>query len=151
MDFELIGSSVGARRREPDLSVALGTLRPNSTAVVRWWMTSSLSGTFRNFSAAFSNANPLGDERLSLLDELEIHELVRNVKLFGGDGGDADDGVLDFLVNDVMDAEGEPEAVYDSRDLTRADVGFGSFDEGRSVEAQVMPVCADSAQQGCEV
>ena len=59
-------------------------------------MISSLQGEFKNYSASFENNNPLGDPKLSILDELQIHELFRNVEIFGSN---KDDGVLDFLVS----------------------------------------------------
>ena len=35
-----------------------------------------------NYSATFENINPLGDPQLSILDELKIHELIRNVMIY---------------------------------------------------------------------
>ena len=52
-----------------------------------------------NYSASFEYMNPLGDPRLSVLDELVIHDLIRNVQIPRGEY----DGILDFLVNDKSD------------------------------------------------
>ena len=80
------------------LTVMFGDVAPNTTVVARWQIISSLQGEFMNYSATFENINPLGDPRLSILDELEIHELIRNVMIYSE--SNENDGILDFLVND---------------------------------------------------
>ncbi len=116
-------------------------------------MITSLQGHFTNYSATFTNVNPLGDERLSLLDELVIHELIRNVRIYAVGGG-VDDGVLDFLANDRKDASVVPDALYDSRDLARRPVEFGDFDEDKSTAASEIRLCSgmeNPETHDCEV
>lgn len=62
--------------------VDLGDLPGLSTAVVTWWMVSSVEGTFANYSAAFRSRSPLGDESLSVVQEVLAHELVALVRLY---------------------------------------------------------------------
>ncbi len=124
VNFKLIGSSLGSQPRQPSLSLELGSLGTNETAVVRWWMTCSLEGTFKNYSATFENTNPLGDEKLSVLDELAVHELIHNVMLMN-QGPGKEDSVLDFLVNDRKDIDFVPDAVYDSATLQPRAVFLG--------------------------
>ena len=121
VNFMIIGANIGNDSITPSLSLTLGDLNPQSTVVVRWFMVSSLQGEFKNFSATFQNINPLGDPRLSILDELEIHELTRNVRIYN----EGDDGILDFLVNEKRDIGGYPDALYDSKTLTRYNVNRG--------------------------
>ena len=121
VNFMITGSMIGNSSITPSLSLTLGDLNPQSTVVVRWFMVSSLQGEFKNFSATFQNINPLGDPRLSILDELEIHELTRNVRIYN----EGDDGILDFLVNERQDIGGYPDALYDSMTLTRYNVNRG--------------------------
>ncbi|CAN0355775.1 unnamed protein product [Lampetra fluviatilis] len=117
--FQIIGASLGSEPMSSSLQVRFGDLQPFETRVARWWMTSSLLGEFKNYSATFQNKNPLGDPRLSLLDELKIHKLVRNVRI----AGDGDDGLLDFLVTDSLSSGiAYPDRLYDSKDLRYADV-----------------------------
>ena len=123
VNFMITGSMIGNSSITPSLSLTLGDLNPQSTVVVRWFMVSSLQGEFKNFSATFQNINPLGDPRLSILDELEIHELTRNVRIYN----EGDDGILDFLVNERPDIGGYPDALYDSNTLTRYNVSKGSM------------------------
>ena len=88
----IICAMIGNGSIEPSLMVTFGDVPPDATKVARWQILSSLQGEYRNYSATFENINPLGDPNLSILDELEIHELIRNLKIYG---------VLDFLVNEM--------------------------------------------------
>ena len=123
INFMIIGANIGNGSITPSLSLTLGDLNPQSTVVVRWFMISSLQGEFKNFSATFQNINPLGDSRLSILDELEIHELTRNVRIYD----EGDDGILDFLANERRDIGAYPDALYDSKTLTRYNVSEGEI------------------------
>ena len=123
INYMIIGANIGNGSITPSLSLTLGDLNPQSTVVVRWFMISSLQGEFKNFSATFQNINPLGDSRLSILDELEIHELTRNVRIYNED----DDGILDFLANEQQDIGAYPDALYDSKTLTRYNVSEGEI------------------------
>ena len=86
-------------------------------------MISSLQGEFMNCSATFENINPLGDPRLSILDEVEIHELIRNVMIYSDPN--EDDGTLDFLVNERNDFLAYPDVLYSSKTLQRYNVSAG--------------------------
>ncbi len=113
ISFKLIGTNIGTQPITASLNVELGDLSPNTTVIARWWMVSSLEGTFKNYSATFENINPLGDPRLSVLDELEIHNLLKAVSLYLGK---EDDGISDFLVNEYNDF---PDTVYNSQNLSQ--------------------------------
>ena len=115
--FKMIGASIGNMNITPSLSVNFGDVDPDKTVVASWWMVSSLKGKFQNYSATFENENPLGDPRLSLLDELEVHELIHRVRLI-----EMDDGIDDFLVNEEIDYNIYPDAVFTSETLKRHDV-----------------------------
>ncbi len=80
--FMIIGATIGSESVSPSLTVNFGDLTPNTTKVARWQILSSLKGEFKKYSATFENVHPLGDPRLSILDELKIHELIRNVIMY---------------------------------------------------------------------
>ena len=122
VNFNIIGAFIGNEMISPSLTVMFGDLPPDSTVVARWQMVSSLQGEFRNYSATFENINPLGDPNLSILDELEIHELIRNVRIYGTS---EDDEVLDFLVNEHNDAFVYPDMLYSSKSLDHYNVSVG--------------------------
>lgn len=119
----IIGANVGGESASPSLTVRFGDLVPNATVLARWFIISNLQGEFMRYLATFENMNPLGDPKLSVLDDLHIHELIRNVEMYTSD---EDDGVLDFLVNDRDDFLSYPDALYSSRTLERYNVSAGT-------------------------
>ena len=110
VSFKIIGAYFGNEPMTPSLSVEFGDIGSFETKTARWLLTSTLMGTFYNFSATFENINPLGDPQLSLFDELRYHELFHLVRIFTDDNDDLDD----FLVNDYVDSKGIPERLYNS-------------------------------------
>ena len=114
--FEIVGSTVNGNPRTPSLTVDFGDVGHNETVMATWLLTSSLKGEFKNFSATFENINPLGDPRLSVLDCLEIHQMLRPVMLYRTEENDQ---LIDFLTNDKIDIYDNPEFVYSSQNLKR--------------------------------
>ena len=110
VDFSIIGTLVGGSSVSPSLSVNLGDIQAGSTAVARWLMTATLQGTFTDYSATFTHVDDLGDPRLSLVDEVTIHQLIHVVRVHAPE----DDGVLDFLTNDVPDGDALPDTIHSS-------------------------------------
>ena len=123
VSFMIIGAMIGNGSVNPSLTVIFGDLAPNTTIVARWQMISSLQGEFRNYSATFENINPLGDPNLSILDELEIHELIRNVRIYNSP---EEDDVQDFLVNEQDDFLAYPDTLYSSKTLQHFNVSSGA-------------------------
>ncbi|CAG2246398.1 unnamed protein product [Mytilus edulis] len=93
-------------------AVDFGDINSDETKTARWLLTSTLKGTFYNYTATFENINPLGDPQLSLLDELEYHELIHLVRI---DTDHFIDDLDDFLVNDVVDSNAMPDKLYNSQ------------------------------------
>ncbi|XP_068209798.1 uncharacterized protein [Palaemon carinicauda] len=122
ISFKMISSMLGSEKIEPSLTVNFGNILPNETKTARWWMTSSLIGKFIDYNATFENRNPLGDPKLSLIEKLDIHELIQNILI----PGDGDDGILDFLVNDDEDIYSYPDRIYDSKDMSWMPVQVGN-------------------------
>ena len=122
ISFMIIGANIGGERASPSLTTNFGDLAPNTTTVARWYMISNLCGEFMSYSATFENRNPLGDPKLSLLDDLQIHELIRDVVIYTSN---EDDGIPDFLVNDQDDYQAYPDALYSSRSLQSYNVSVG--------------------------
>ena len=137
INFMIIGAMIGNGSIEPSLTVMFGDVPPDTTKVARWQIISSLQGEFRNYSATFENINPLGDPNLSILDELEIHELIRNVRIYNSP---EDDGVLDFLVNELDDLLAFPDALYSSKTLERYNVSVGTILSVRSITTTLLEV-----------
>ena len=108
IDFAIVGSQVGTESVTPSLTVYLGDINPGASVVARWLMTSTLKGEFTDYKASYVHLDGLGDPRLSLIDGVEIHELIHAVRA----DVPADDGIFDFLVNDQTDAEDLPDILY---------------------------------------
>ena len=108
IDFKIIGMQVGNQPESPSLTVDFGDIEPGATAVGRWLLTSTLQGLFINYSATFQHVDPLGNPRLSLIDGVEIHEMIHQVHA----DGLWDDGLPDFLVNDIPDFNSLPDTLY---------------------------------------
>ena len=145
VNFNIIGAFIGNEMISSSLTVMFGDLLPGSTVVARWQMVSSLQGEFRNYSATFENINPLGDPNLSILDELEIHELIRNVRIYGTS---EDDEVLDFLVNELNDAFAYPDVLYSSKSLDYYNVTVGAVISVRSLTPYLLEVRTVSNHTG---
>ena len=143
--FKIIGTQVGSASVTPSLSVNFGDIDPMETRVARWLLISSLQGEFRNYSATFEYTNPLGDPRLSVLDELVIHDLIRNVVVYQDE---EDDGILDFLVNDFIDLFDIPDALYSSKSFTRYNVSVGEIQSLSPQESGIIEVPAISNYSG---
>jgi hypothetical protein len=108
VDFSILGTEVNGQALSPSLTTRFGDLAPMSSAVGVWRMKSSLQGLFTDFSAGFEHIDGLGDPRLSLIREVEIHEMTRLVKVQGA----LDDTLPDFLANDVPDFNHFPDTLH---------------------------------------
>ena len=109
VDFRIIGAQVNADPVSPSLGVVLGDIDPGETSVVIWMMTSSLQGQFIDYDAVFTHIDGLGNPRLSLIDTVDIHELI-HVVWVDGPGDDKPD----FLANDVPDDDDMPDVIHSS-------------------------------------
>ncbi|XP_068215745.1 uncharacterized protein [Palaemon carinicauda] len=120
-DFKIIGTTFGNKNANPSLTLDFEDIQPNVTKTARWTMISSLMGKFKSFMATFKNKNPLGDPKLSMIDNLETHELIQSVLIPGED----EDDTLDFLVNDDKDLYQIPDRLYSSKDMSDKPVYTG--------------------------
>ncbi|MBU6399153.1 MAG: hypothetical protein KGS61_02445 [Verrucomicrobia bacterium] len=116
IDFTILGTQVENQPVNPSLTVNLGEIDPGTNRIARWLFTSSLQGSFTNFSASFSEVDQFGKPRLSLIRSVEIHELTHIVDA----PGPFEDGRPDFLVNDVPDPDLLPDTIYLSDGSTQS-------------------------------
>jgi hypothetical protein len=106
--YKVIGSEVDGNPLSPSLAADFGTLTPGQKKTAIWSLTSSLQGLFTDYKATFEHVTGLGDSRISLLKEVEIHEMIRMVRAQGA----IDDGKPDFLTNDAKDANDYPDTIH---------------------------------------
>lgn len=108
IDFNIIGTQVAGQPRSPSLKADFGNVPPNERKVATWDIVSSLQGLFIDYKATFQHLDGFGDERLSLIKEVGIHEMIKMIEA----QGDLDDGLPDFLVNDIPDMDDRPDTVH---------------------------------------
>jgi hypothetical protein len=116
IDFNIIGSQVNNESVTPSLAVNFGNIEAGKTGVATWLLKSSLQGKFIDYKATFEHVNSLGKKELSLIKDVKIHELTRQVKV----NHTNPDNLADFLVNDTFDANFYPDTLYFSSGGTAA-------------------------------
>jgi Subtilase family/Calx-beta domain/SdrD B-like domain/PA14 domain/CARDB/FG-GAP-like repeat len=107
IDFNIVGSQVNGLDVSPSLKVDFGNIGAGQTAEADWLLKSSLQGKFIDYKASFEHVNSLGKKELSLIKDVQIHELTHTVKAHTGN-----DKLSDYLVNDVFDANFYPDTLY---------------------------------------
>lgn len=108
IDFLITGSAVNDQPATPSLLAKFGDIAPESAATGRWIMETTLSGEFVDMTATFTHADELGGELTSLIDAVNTHLLVKDVRV----DAPGRDGVRDFLALD-----GEVLRAYESTGL----------------------------------
>ena len=130
---------------KPEFDLNLGDILGGETHIVKWWLNCSLKGVFTNLSVSYTNKNPLGDPRLSIIEELKIHQLMKEVKV-----GER----IDFLVREKQYGNIIPDQVIASNDLSVQNVTNVQYSdvildqEGSSLQAQVS-ITANISGQRC--
>lgn len=86
-----------------------GDIPAGSSAYAQWWFESSLAGHFIDYDVNATHVSSYGNPDLSLLGEVEIHELIRGIT----DPAPSGEGIRRlFLANDIVDADDLPDMVY---------------------------------------
>ena len=112
IDFAMYGASFNGSPRQLGLmEIPFGNIGSGQTAVGEWLFTSSLLGHFVSYEAHVIHNSSYGNPDLSLVSHLDIHELIHPIYAYGN----LDDGINDFLVNDVLDAYDQPDSIYFSQ------------------------------------
>ena len=108
IDFELLSSQVNGSDKTlafgQSIANDFGTIDAQSQAYAQWWLQSSLLGHFTEYSVKANHVTSYGNEDLSLLDQVNIHELIHGFTPTSGGRG--------FLVNDIVDAADMPDGIY---------------------------------------
>jgi len=123
IDFRILGASIDDSPTSPSLLIDFGDIDPSASRVGRWVMQTSLSGQFTELDATFSHADELGGTVTSLLEDVQTHLLVHDVRV----DLPGRDRVRDFLAQD-----GDVYRVYESQ-------GSDTQVTDHSAEAQLAP------------
>ncbi len=108
INFQIIGTEVAGQPQSPSLTANFGNVAPQSIKIGEWLLTSTLQGLFINYSATFEHVDPLGNPRLSLIQGVEIHQMIHLVQAPGA----WDDGQPDFLTDEVPNYLSLPDTLY---------------------------------------
>lgn len=132
VDFELLSSQLNGNAREmafgQSIGTNFGTIPAQSQCYAQWWLQSSLLGHFTSYDVSATHVTSYGNEDLSLLDQVTIHELIHGFNLKQSNGR----LMRAFLVNDIVDANDLPDRIYFT-DATQADVFVTSQVEWESI------------------
>lgn len=111
IDFELISSQVNGKDAVLSFGQSIandfGNIPAHSQMYAQWWLTSTLLGHFTDYKVEASHVTSYGNEDLSLLDQVTIHELIHSLEI-------TKDGkqLRGFMVNDIADADDLPDMLY---------------------------------------
>ena len=112
IDFELLSSQVNGGDKTLALGSSVpadfGTIPAHSTAYAQWWFTSTLLGHFLDYDVQATHLTSYGNEDLTLLNDVTIHELIRSINVKDAAGNP----LKAWLVNDITDREDLPDMLY---------------------------------------
>lgn len=112
IDFELVSSQMNGSDATLSFGKSIandfGTIPAHSQMYAQWWLNSTLLGHFTEYDVKATHVTSYGNEDLSLLDKVEIHELNHGFTV----KHDGEVPVRGFLVNDIVDAQDMPDNVY---------------------------------------
>ncbi|MBN2473427.1 MAG: Ig-like domain-containing protein [Pirellulales bacterium] len=133
IDFDIIATRVAGENLTPSLTADFGDVAPGEIKIAEWLLKSTVQGQFVEYKATFEHLDGLGDPRLSLIKNVEIHELIHAVDA----GADPAGGptMPDFLVNDVEDPDDLPDTLY----LSDGSIELVSVVAGRGYDGDVTP------------
>ena len=112
IDFEFVSSQLNGEDAvlalDDDIASDFGTIEAHSQAYAQWWMRSTLLGHFTSYDVGYTHLTSYGNEDLSLIDTIRVHELIRG---FTTDDV-AGNKMRGFLVNDLPDALERPDFIH---------------------------------------
>lgn len=123
-----------------DIPLEVGTVPAQSQTYMQWWLKSSLLGHFTDYDVTFDHKTSYGNEELSLIDQVSIHELIRG---FTPLATEQDSPKRAFLVNDMEDDNDMPDRIYftdaTQQEVTIATEATLSHQNGAEFLLQVTP------------
>ena len=112
IDLELLSSQLNGGSKTLALGGSVptqfGNIPAQSTIYAQWWWQSSLLGHFTEYDVQATHLTSYGNEDLTLLNNVEIHELIRSINTKDATGK----ALKAWLVNDVPDTYDTPDMLY---------------------------------------
>ncbi|CAF1552684.1 unnamed protein product, partial [Adineta ricciae] len=120
INFQIVSMHINNEiSTNPSLQANIGDVKPNLSVNIRWTMLASLAGKFISFNASFTETNPNGDSKLSLINSFTTHTLIRLVSL-NILNEILNDDLIDFLVMENANVQTIPDTVISSTNATLA-------------------------------
>lgn len=112
IDFEFISSQLNGQdavlAMGQSIPTEFGTIGAHSQAYAQWWLQSTLLGHFTEYDVKATHVTSYGNEDLSLLDTVRVHELIHGFTTTDALGKQ----MRGFLVNDLPDANDLPDNIH---------------------------------------
>ena len=129
INFLIAGSYVNDQPATPSLLINFGEVAAAKASTGRWLMQTTLSGRFVEFTATFAHADELGGALTSLIDTVNTHSLIKDVRV----DLPGRDTVRDFLAKDgdvyrVYETDAGDTAVTDQSAAASLIAGVASSD-----------------------
>lgn len=126
VEFSIISSSLNGLPENmlfsDSYATDFGTIAPQSQSYAQWWLTSTLLGHFTKYDVTVNHITSYGNPDMNLIEQTTIHELIHGFSVAPDGHGLTRRG---FLVNDIVDADDQPDRVYFT-DATQDDVHIGA-------------------------
>ena len=87
---------------------SFGNIPAHSQAYAQWWLESSLLGHFTSYEVEATHVTSYGNEDLSLLDTVSIHEMIHGFTV----KNDGEKSLRGYLVNGIADTDDMPDMLY---------------------------------------
>ncbi len=108
INFALIGSNLNGQPTQLGLTnINFGNIEPKKAKIGQWWFTSDLLGHFISYETKLTHLDSRGNPDLSLISAAILHELIKSIRVYT-----VEDGINDFLVNEVQDAKETPDIIF---------------------------------------
>lgn len=111
IDFELMSSLLNGRDKTLALggsvTTEFGDIPARSQAYAQWAIRSSLLGHFTDYNVEATHVSSYGNPDLSLLNSVNIHELIRSLEY-----GEGESRLTGFMTNDISDIADTPDMLY---------------------------------------
>ena len=109
ISFDIVAAAMnGVPRSLGLIDIPFGTIESHSAGIAEWYFTSTLMARVVHSTPHVIHNDSYGNPKLSLVTELNSHELIKAIKAYGS----LEDGINDFFVNETDDFSHTPDKIY---------------------------------------
>jgi hypothetical protein len=133
ISFDMVGASMnGVPRPLGLIDIPFGTIESHTAGIAEWYFTSTLLARVVHSTPYVIHNNSYGNPNLSLVTELNSHELIKAIRAYGS----LEDGINDFFVNETVDFNHTPDKIYFSHG--------GTASVSKIIEAETEGILCDT-------